>query len=70
MQKDERKFQDVVDTIDKAEQDVDKVLDAARLERKEGADRHMTGTQKFYLLLALIGAASIISFFSLIAFSF
>ena len=52
----ERNFKDVVENIRGAEKDVDKVLDAARLERHEGPNRHMTGEQKLILLLSLIAA--------------
>lgn len=37
---------------------MDKVLDAARLERHEGPNRHMTGEQKLILLLSLIAAGT------------
>lgn len=44
-----------------AEKDVDKVLDAARLERHEGPNRHMTGEQKLVLLLSLITAGTFLT---------
>ncbi len=49
---DERRFTDVVDTINNAENDVDKVLKAARLERNEGGDRHLTAEQKSDLIMS------------------
>ena len=55
----ERNFKDVVENIRGAEKDVDKVLNAARLERHEGPNRHMTGEQKLILLLSLIGDLSV-----------
>ena len=57
----ERNFKDVVENIRGAEKDVDKVLDAARLERHEGPNRHMTGEQKFVLLLSLIAAGTFLT---------
>lgn len=40
---------------------MDKVLDAARLERHEGPNRHMTGEQKLVLLLSLIAAGTFLT---------
>lgn len=57
----ERNFKDVVENIRGAEKDVDKVLDAARLERHEGPNRHMTGEQKLILLLSLIAAGTFLT---------
>lgn len=57
----ERNFKDVVENIRSAEKDVDKVLDAARLERHEGPNRHMTGEQKLVLLLSLIAAGTFLT---------
>ena len=57
----ERNFKDVVENIRGAEKDVDKVLDAARLERHEGPNRHMPGEQKFVLLLSLIAAGTFLA---------
>lgn len=57
----ERNFKDVVENIRSAEKDVDKVLDAARLERHEGPNRHMTGEQKLILLLSLIAAGTFLT---------
>ena len=50
-----------VENIRGAEKDVDKVLDAARLERHEGPNRHMTGEQKLILLLSLIAAGTFLT---------
>jgi len=63
MNQDERKFADVVDTIDKAERDVDRLLDAARLERHEGPQMRLTGEQKYNIIMAVIGAVSVLVFF-------
>ncbi len=52
--KDERKFQDVVNAVDSAEKDVDRMLDAARLERHEGPNMRMTGEQKYEIALTAI----------------
>ena len=57
----ERNFKDVVENIRGAEKDVDKVLDAARLERHEGPNRHMTGEQTLILLLSLIAAGTFLT---------
>ena len=57
----ERNFKDVVENIRGAEKDVDKVLDAARLERHEGPNRHMTGEKKLILLLSLIAAGTFLT---------
>lgn len=57
----ERNFKDVVENIRGAEKDVDKVLNAARLERHEGPNRHMTGEQKLVLLLSLIAAGTFLT---------
>lgn len=50
MSKDERKFADVVKSIASSEEDVDKVLDAARLIRHEGENRKMSAEQKVGLI--------------------
>lgn len=55
---DDRKFHQVVETIDKAEKDVDKVLGAARLQRHEGPPTRMTAEQKADLLAMLIGCGT------------
>ncbi len=60
---DERRFTDVVDTIDKAEKDVDKVLDAARLNRHEGPQMRLNAEQKFYLLMALMAMTFFLALF-------
>lgn len=45
-----RDFEDVVTTIKQAESDVDKVLDAARLERHEERDNRLSAEQKMTLI--------------------
>lgn len=60
---DERKFKDVVGTIDAAEKDVDKVLTAARLERHERPDMRMTGEQKYEIILTAIIAGAFVLLF-------
>lgn len=64
--KDQRSFLDVVEAIARSEQDVDKVLEAARLQRVEDAKRRMTGEQKFDLILVSIIAPLVFAFFALI----
>lgn len=51
--KDERKFRDVVETIVQSEDDVDTILKAARLERREKVNP-LTAEHKFYLLIAAL----------------
>lgn len=64
--KDERKFKDVVDGIENAEKDVDKMLHAARLNRYESG-RYMSAEQKFWLLVILMGCLTFIGFFLLLS---
>ena len=54
MSKDERKFYDVVQTIKGAEDDVDKVLEAARLLRHEGESRKLNAEQKAEIIDSII----------------
>ena len=63
MSKDERKFYDVVQTIKGAEDDVDKVLEAARLLRHEGESRKLSAQQKADLIEFGIFAAIILGVF-------
>lgn len=58
---DNRKFNDVVNDIESAEKDVDKVLKAARLERHESA--RMSAEQKTTIILALIVTFGVLMFF-------
>lgn len=58
-----RTFEEVVRSIAASEDDVDKILAAARLERNPGPARHMTGDQKYYLFCALIAAGAFLGFF-------
>jgi len=60
---DDRKFTDVVDAIGSAEKDVDKVLAAARLERRQGPSTRLSADQKFNLLLAFMGMAFFLAMF-------
>jgi len=60
---DERRFADVVNTIDAAEKDVDKVLDAARLERHEGPQMRLTGEQKYEIVITAIIVGAFVLFF-------
>lgn len=62
MSKDERKFNDVVNSIKVSENDVDKVLKAARLLRNESC--RLEACQKFEIInniLLLIGALGFIA---------
>ena len=60
--KDSRYFEDVIEAIKDAEIDIDKFLEAARLDRRERESRRLTNEQKMniiygvlFLLAALIG---------------
>lgn len=67
MKKDTRTFEEVVSSIVKAEEDVDKILQAARLERNESNTR-MNAEQKKEIIgwvLLLIGFISFICVFFL-----
>lgn len=57
---DKRNFEDVVKGVESAEKDVDKVLDAARLQRHEGPGTRMTGEQKANLLYTLMGCLTLL----------
>lgn len=58
MKMDNRNFSQVVETIEGAEKDVDRVLGAARLQRHEGPGSRMTAEQKASLLAMLIGCGT------------
>lgn len=64
--KDQRSFLDVVESIARSEQDVDKILEAARLQRVEDAKRRLTNEQKFDLILVAIIAPLVFAFFAMI----
>lgn len=63
MKNKDRTFEEVVRSIAASESDVDKILAAARLERNEGPNRHMTGKEKYDLLLLLIIILGVLGFF-------
>lgn len=58
----ERKFEEVVETIRNAEADVDKVLDAARLERHEGPPRYLSAEQKMNIIYCSFGLLAFLGF--------
>lgn len=58
----ERKFEEVVETIKNAEEDVDKVLSAARLERHEGPPRYLSAEQKMSIIYCLFGLIGWLAF--------
>lgn len=58
--RDNRKFIDVVQGVRDAERDVDKMLEAARLERHE--TNRMTGEQKMECFLWTLGALAALAF--------
>lgn len=55
---DKRHFDEVVKQIKGSNDDVDKVLDAAQLQRHEGPSRRLSADQKSNLLWGLIGLAA------------
>lgn len=66
MSKDQRDFDEVVETIESAEKDVDKVLDAARLQRHEGPGTRLNAEQKMELLMTLMGCGTLLGFMLII----
>lgn len=50
-----RDFEEVVRGIASCEEDVDKVLAAARLERREGPPRYLTAEQKIGMVAMVLG---------------
>ena len=68
-----RNFEDVVRQIASSEEDVDRVLAAARLERREAEPRHLNAQQKMTLLtvlLAILGGSVFLLLFWLPPFIF
>lgn len=61
MNKDNRNFEEVVKSVESAEKDVDKMLDAARLQRHEGPGTRLTAEQKMDLLMALMGCGTMLA---------
>ena len=59
---DKRNFTEVVKGIESAEKDVDKVLDAAQLQRHEGPGTRLTANQKAELLMMLMGCGTFLGF--------
>ena len=57
---DKRNFEDVVKGVESAEKDVDKVLDAARLQRHEGPSTRLSAGQKMDLLMMLMGCGTLL----------
>lgn len=57
---DNRNFDQVVKGVESAEKDVDKMLDAARLQRHEGPCTRLTGEQKASLLYTLMGCVTLL----------
>ena len=62
MNRDNRNFEDVVKGVESAEKDVDKMLDAARLQRHEGPGTRLTAEQKMELLIMLMGCGTLLGF--------
>ncbi len=63
---DKRNFEDVVKGVESAEKDVDKMLDAARLQRHEGPGTRLSADQKVWLLELVIGCGTLLGFFWII----
>lgn len=57
---DNRNFDQVVKGVENAEKDVDKMLDASRLQRHEGPGTRLTADQKMDLLMMLIGCVTLL----------
>ena len=58
----ERKFNEVVETIRNAEEDVDKVLSAARLQRHKGPPRYLSADQKMSVIYCAFGLTAFLAF--------
>lgn len=58
-------FEEAVTEIEDAEKNVDKVLEAARLERHEAAPRYLNAEQKMEIIMVLILAFAVIGAFCL-----
>lgn len=63
MSKDNRSFEEVVRGIGLAEDDVDKVLKAARLERNEGQSNKLSAEQKTSIIFGILGLLGACVFF-------
>lgn len=64
-----RTFEEVVNSIVKAEEDVDAILNAAKLDRHERPDNRLSAGQKMDLIawtLGLIGALGFLAFLFLL----
>lgn len=64
--KDSRYFEDVIEAIKDAEIDIDKFLEAARLDRQERESRRLTSEQKanvIYFALSLVAGLIVVGFF-------
>ena len=55
---DKRNFDQVVETIKRAEDDTDRVLEAAKLQRYEGPGTRLTAEQEMGLLMTLMGCGT------------
>lgn len=64
--KDERKFLEVVKSIRESENDVDKILEAARLMRHEDANHRLSGEQKYYIILCSIICTCVVAVLSVL----
>lgn len=65
---DERKFADVVRSIATSEEDVDKILNAAKLDRHEAPSTKLSASQKMELIFGCMILIGILGFFSIFAF--
>ena len=64
-----RRFDDVVEGIKTAEKDVDKVLDAAKLQRNEIPGTRLNAEQKMTLALCGMGFLAIVCLFFMVYLS-
>lgn len=68
---DERKFMDVVQSIVQSEADVDKILEAAKLNRNERPDNRLSAEQKMELIqggMLLFGLMALFAAFILLMY--
>lgn len=64
-----RTFEEVIETIKNAELDVDRFLEAARLQRQEEQSRRLNSEQKMTIILCSLGLLAFLGFFTLMFLS-
>lgn len=63
MKKEERKFEEVIEAIKNAEIDVDRVLEAAKLQRNEQQSHKLTAEQKASVIETVALILGLLTFF-------